>query len=272
MEALQQNSTYKWHDVLLQLLAPLVRFALRHGLKIQEIESALSQSMVQEAQALLTQQSKQHSTSRLSVMTGIHRREISRQLGGSSSEHSPSIIAKVLGVWQHAKRYQGAQGKARQLTIGSDNCEFNLLVREVSKELNPAAVLFELERVGVVTLSQIDDTEYATLTKGTFSPSDRFSSGIAILSDDIDDLLHSVEENLVLQNSEKNLHARTVFDNVQIENLPELKRWIRTEGHEFHRRLREKLAELDNDINPQPDRLGKKVAVVVGSFGRIIEE
>jgi hypothetical protein len=75
-----------------------------------------------------------------------------------------------------------------------------------------------------------------------------------------------------LQSAEKNLHARTVFDNVQVENLPELKRWIRTEGHEFHRRLREKLAELDNDINPQADRQGKKVAVVVGSFGRIIEE
>jgi hypothetical protein len=271
MEALEDKSAYNWHNVLLQLLAPLVRFALRHGLKVQQIESALSESMVVEAQALLTKQAKQHSTSRLSVMTGIHRRQISRQLEGSSSDHDSSLIAKVLGLWQHGKRYRAQDNKPRQLSVGYVDADFNQLVREVNRELNPAAVLFELERVGAVSICHIDGKDFATLIKGTFSPSDRFNSGIGILSSDIDDLLYAVEENLVAESTEKNLHARTVFDNVQSENVAELKRWIRMEGHEFHRRLREKLAELDNDINPQADRKGTKLTVTVGSFGRIVE-
>ena len=271
MNSVQDRSPRNWHAVLLRLLQPLTRFALRHGLKIQEIQAALAQSMVQQAQKELSARSQEQSTSRLSVMTGIHRREISRQLGDSSSDQNPSLIAKVVGLWQHSTRYLGANGRPRALHAGFEGADFNELVREVSKELNPAVVLFELQRVGVVSVDSVDGQTLAMLKKGAFSPSDRFGSGIDILASDIEDLICTVEENLTGDATEKNLHARTVFDSVRVENIAELKHWIRMEGHEFHRRLREKLAELDDDINPQPDRVGKRLEVIVGSFGRIVE-
>lgn len=272
MTTAEDLSVFNWHAVLLRLLKPLTRFALRHGLKIQDVEAALAESMVQQAQIFLASQSQESNASRLSVMTGIHRREISRQLGDSSGDQNPSLIAKVLSIWQHTARYTTANGKPRQLTAGSDGSEFNCMVREVSKELNPAVVLFELQRVGAVAIASANGKSTATLVKGSFSPSDRLGGGMEILASDINDLILSVEENLTTDSPEKNLHARTVFDNVYAEDVEELKRWIRTEGHDFHRRLREKLAELDNDINPQSDRKGKKLEVVVSSFGRVLEE
>jgi Family of unknown function (DUF6502) len=268
MSAIDKTSVLSWQSVLTKILRPVARFALRHGLKVQDLTQALTQVLIDEACEELKSSGITKNISRISVMTGVHRKEVSSQIEKTIYKHNVTLIGKVIGTWQHARKYQDSQGDPIALTIGFDDSDFNRLVRSVSKELNPASVLFDLERTGSVELTD----KFIKLKKGSYTPPKNFEVGIDILAADIGDMIVAVEENLTGEKDEKNLHARTVFDALRIDKLCELKNWVKQEGHEFHKKVREKFSEYDQDINPEIDYQGPKARVIVGSFSRIEEE
>jgi hypothetical protein len=178
---------------------------------------------------------------------------------------SRDVITKVVGQWRQDKRFTTKAGQPRVLSFGEISSQFHELVGTVSQDLNPGTVLFELLRVKAV-----EETKTGLrLTVQSYVPKGDVVAGFSILANDTDDLTRAVEENVLGNDEVPHLHARTVYDSVRADALPEIKLWLLKEGHQFHGRVREYVSSFDQDINPDATYSGKKSTIVVGSYSRV---
>jgi hypothetical protein len=250
--------------ILSALLRPAVRFCIRRGLRIKDIEEVLRKTLVYEAQSAIEGASGEISVSKTSVITGIHRVEVARIVAGEERPKSKhDLLNRVIGLWTQSKEFREPKtGKPRALTHQGLNSEFAKLVQMVSREVSHYPVLFELERIAAVEMLG----ELIRLKVVEYTPTGDVDHGLDILSDDIEALTSTVENNLVLGKSDPQLHLRTVYDNIDPDNLDSIRRWIIRLGSKFHTEVREYLASLDRDVNPSLPKGAERAKVSVSMF------
>jgi hypothetical protein len=252
-------------------LRPLVKVCLKNAVKLPEIVDCIKEVLVEESQNLLKEKNNKFNSSRISLMTGVHRRDI-KKITNKTSElgEKANIITKILNQWQANPKFTNKNGTSKILSLEDDNNEFQELVFSVSKEFNPAALLFELERVEAVERT----ARGIKLIKKEFIPSADIAESLGILAEDCSDLFNAVEENILTKQDLPNLHRRTFFDNIVPEAIPKIKLWLMEEGIRFHKKAREMLEEYDRDYNPKlaKSENHKKVKVVLGAFSKVYEE
>lgn len=246
------------------LLNPVIRFCIRKGLRFQDFSDIAKTVYLESAKTEIECLGEKVTSSRLSTMTGLQRRETAK-VPTSQTQQSKErdIIIKIVGLWQTGSDFITKARDPRVLTYIGESSEFSQLVKRVSKDINSATVLFELERLGIVEKSE----RGIRLRLDTVSPRTDVEGGLQILGNDIRDITSAVEENLLGENEIANLHVRTYFDNVRADALPEIKQWLLKEGHAFHAKARDFIAAHDQDINPKLNHKGRKITVSVSSFG-----
>ena len=245
------------------LLRPLVRWCLKRGVRSSQVEEILRESFVHEAQQEIHEARSAFSVSKVSVMTGLHRSEVSRLLTGEQNDRGAhDILNRVLGLWASSKRYRTARGAPRDLTHEGLSSEFARLVAEVSKEITHYPILFELERIGAIeylgNLVRLRTQEY--------TPRDDQQYGLDLLSLDVGDLALALEANVANRDRDPSLHLRTAYDNIDPNALPEIRRWILKQGAEFQSRMRDYLAKYDRDFSGSVDQSNERARVTVTSF------
>lgn len=255
-------------ESLEQLARPLVRYCLRHSIKFRELSDLLKRSFLRIAQEEIAQKKLAASASKLSVMTGLQRREVLRLLlAPESGENAANLITRIVGQWASDRRFCDKRGRPKALTFEGLQSDFARLVRVVSKDLSHHTVLFELERLGTVKRRQ----GKAVLVFPAHIPRGNIRAGLMMLAEDAHDLMCAVEENLSEKLSIPNLHARTQYDAVPREHLPEIRRWLIKFGQQIHDRARKYLSRFDTDINPKlrGRSASQRTRVVLGTFSRI---
>ncbi len=249
------------------LLKPIVRFCLRRAHSIQDFMEAAKIVFVDVAAEELARGKERVNVSRLSVLTGLYRKDVTRiykeqQTGVSEPQ---SVLGRVIGQWRHDKRFINKSGQPRVLSLKGEKSEFRRLVQTISKNINPGTILFELERMGSIERTP-NGVKLVRQMPG-FGSNPR--KGFELLSRDIQTLVDAVQENLLSKVRPSNLHIRTEYDNIAKEHLPEIRRWLIDEGKVFHRKTREYLSRFDKDINPELDETtlgGGRVVVNAFSF------
>jgi len=246
---------------LRMLLLPVVRFCLRRAIKFQEF-SAIARSVFIEA-ALRELEKSPASTSRLSVITGLTRREVDRLVKHAPhDEPGSNLIIKTIGQWNGDRRFTDKQGTPKPLNFDGIDSQFAKLVGQVSTDLNHHTVLFELERLGFVERAG----GLAQLVVPAYISRENAREGAAMLSSDVSDLLRAVELNLFEDETVPHLHARTEYDNIAPEKLPEIKKWLLEFGRKIHADVRKYLARYDMDINPALRSTKPGARVKLGTF------
>lgn len=259
---------HPFERALVLLMRPLARFALRHALKIQELTEIAKRTLVQEAARELGKGTPANNrlTSRISAMTGIHRRDVLRILSNTESENeivSPrSLIMKIVGAWIGVRKYQDRSGLPRGLTCEGATSEFSELVSSVSKDLNPYTVLRELQRAGMV----IKKENKLLLQHEVLTPRDDIVQGFRIVADDINDLTKAAEDNLTIS-PPQHLHIRTSYDNIALSAVPTVRKWLIRKGEKMHAEARRFLSRYDADLNSKLKDESAGARVVLGSFG-----
>lgn len=255
-----------YRNCLRRLLQPLAKMCIRQSISIQELIELAKAAFIAAAADEIERNNQKVNVSRLSVMTGLHRRDVMRiYREGDQSKALPGLASRVLAQWEQDERFHTKAGKPRVLSADGDQSEFAQLVAAVSTDVNFATVLFELERLGLVERAARGIKFIGKAQITSQDPAESFT----LLARDAEDLLMSVDENVFSPRDEKNLHARTEYDNVAPEHLEEIRRWLLIEGAEFHRRARNFLSKYDRDVNPRLKTQGR-ARVVVGTFSRAI--
>lgn len=233
---------------LIGLLKPIVRFALSVGVRYKDITDCLKLAFIKVAEEELEKINHQVSPSKLSAMTGIQRKEISRLLENPIIRTtSGDLITKIIGLWRHSKKYQKENGQTKVLDLKGRDSAFGKLVSQVSTDLNPYTVAFEMQRLGYV-----EETDKGLkLLKHGYEPKGDIKESLRLLSEDEDLLFNSVLENVFFDNEIKNLHVKTQYDNIPKSLEPKIRAWFLENGGKFHNDVRTFLSSCDRDLTPK---------------------
>ena len=163
----------KLHAPLARLLRPLVRLCIHSGMTFPALAQLLRELFVNVAEHDFALQGKEQTDSRVSLLTGIHRKEVARLRGAGAPVHeAPATLSRtsaIMARWLAAPEYTGRNGAPKPLprTADDDAPSFEQLVASVTKDVRPRAVLDEWLDRGLVTIS---DDEEIVLVDTAFIP------------------------------------------------------------------------------------------------------
>jgi hypothetical protein len=174
--------------------------------------------------------------SRVSLVSGVHRKEVSRlrSVLDSGEETVPEVIslgAQVVAQWMGAAPYVDEAGQPRPLArFASEGAElsFEALVAQVNRDIRPRVVLDEWLRLGVV---HIDDEGRIRLHAGAFVPSKGFDEMSFYFGHNVHDHAAAAAHNLL--GGEPPFTERSVhYDGLSADAVEQLARQAATLGME----------------------------------------
>ena len=188
-------------DRVLRVLQPLVRLLVRNGVTYTVLVAALKRVFLQAAQQELAARDMLATDSAVSLLSGVHRRDVRNLLRGETAPNggepaSLGLAAQVVGRWmndpQFAPAPASAPGARRTLPRSGSTGSFEALVAGLSSDVRPRAVLDELLRLGVVT--ETDDG--VVLERSGFAPRQGFEEKSWLFAQNLQDHANAAVANL----------------------------------------------------------------------------
>ncbi len=232
-----------------RVLQPLVRLLLRHGVSHAEFSNWAKQAYVDQAATHFGINGKTPTVSRISIVTGINRKEVKRihelpdSVDTGLSKHNRAV--RVVTGWLQDAEYCDSRRRPRVLKYGDHDDSFNLLVKRYGGDVPARAMLDELTRVGTVSN---DDGRVKLLHKG-YVPHHSESALLDIFSVSATDLLNTLEHNLT-HTQARHLQMSVAYDKVTTEGLQHFKALSSEQAMGLLRTLDSELSPYDADANP----------------------
>ncbi|MBR0678962.1 hypothetical protein GXW74_00535 [Roseomonas eburnea] len=138
---------------LARLLRPLVQLQIRSGVTFPVFADLLRALYVEVARDDLLTDPRSRTDSRISLMTGIHRKELRRQRSPGAEQEPPVVTlnSQLLALWLGSPDYTDAAGRPLALPRSGPAPSFDSLVAAVTRDLRPRAVLDDWIAQGMVT-------------------------------------------------------------------------------------------------------------------------
>jgi hypothetical protein len=216
---------------LQRLLRPLVRLMLAHGIRFQAFCELLKSTYIQVAEEEFRLQDKKQTDSRISLLTGVHRRDVKRlrneRPAPSSLSVQASLSGQLLAKW--SGQYVDALGvplPLPRLTSKGGEHSFEALVRSISKDFRARVVLDEWLRQGIATLDKEDNVHLAA---DAFVSPQGFDEKAFYLGQNIHDHLAASVHNLSGA-SRPFLERCVYYDGLTAESVREYERFARATG------------------------------------------
>ncbi|MDF1687881.1 MAG: DUF6502 family protein [Parvibaculaceae bacterium] len=261
------------------LMRPLVRGLLRHGVTLSKLEEMLRALYVDEARRELSTQGKV-TQSAVSLMTGVHRKDVRRLLGGDLLEEasldaaaseegaqetasngpvSPggvsasSIGARVLMMWSGDPAYSDGHGQPLRLVRRGQagDASFEALVQQVSKDVRPRAVFDEWHRLGLIRLEKdAGGEEQVVLQQTAFTAEPGAQERYFFFGRNLADHVAAGLQNLSGA-GEPTIDQAVFYGGLTAGSVTQLKQLSRTLGEEVIRRLNREAYKLKQDDRDQ---------------------
>ena len=268
-----------------QMLAPMVRMALRNGMSFGEF-SDLSKSLYVEISAKeYGIKGRLTNDSRIALMTGLDRREIKRvreRLGEHEVllEKSPSHMAKILTAWHEDETYLSDDEKPLVLALEGENPSFTQLVQEHGGDIAVVTVLREFKRSQVIeetadgklaVVQRYYIPNYMSDTKQSpdFIDPEKISHGSSMLSDHINTVFFNLYESN--ESSPKRMELRATNAKVHLDRVPEFYQYADELSMDYLIKIDKWLSdnevtddEFDEDVHQNCERLGVGLYFIEG--------
>ena len=245
------------------LLRPLVRLLLRNGVPYRTFADLAKRVYVDVATEEFGIPGRKQSKSRVSVITGLSRKEVLRlrrlpapsDLGAVERYNRAS---RVIAGWVRDRMFHDASGSPVDLSVEGDAVCFARLVRTYSGDAPVRAVLDELLRVGAVERTQEGRVR---LIERSYIPKAGEIDKIGILGVDAADLIGTIDHN-ILRPHAPFFQRKVCYDNLPSEALPGLKKMAGERSQALLENLDRWMSERDRDVNPRVPGTGRKRAGV----------
>jgi hypothetical protein len=184
---------------LAKVFRPVIRLAIQAGLKYGDLDRIVREVVFEEGCALLTEVEK-NNTSRISTITGLHRKEVAQRLASGENNVHPnttterlSTASRVLFRWIHV-----AQRNKRYELIPTHNespraISFSRLAKEVVSDVHYRSLLDELIRLGFAH----ESTGHVRLLTHAFTPTGKSDDQVALLAQNVEAMLRTSVDNVL---------------------------------------------------------------------------
>lgn len=190
---------------VLRLLKPVAGLLLRHGVAYPAFTAALKAVFVEAAQDELRRAGRKQTDSAVSLLSGVHRRDIrtlTREQDEKAMAQPPAdepphnLASQVVARWLGDPAYLDDEGQPRPLPRYGAAPSFDSLVSLVSGDIRPRAILAELERLGIAEMVADKTGSQVRLLAPGFVPRQGFEEMVALLRDNLHDHLAAASLNL----------------------------------------------------------------------------
>ncbi len=241
---------------LRQVARPLVRLLLARGVTYPQFAELMKGVFVQVAERDFRIPGKAQTDSRVSLLSGVHRKDVRRLRGVPPDEStvaakSVSLGAQLVGAWTGLRRFQDKQGRPLplpRLASQGGGATFEGLVERVSKDIRARAVLDELLRLGVVHL---DAEDRVVLNAGAFVPRGGEDEKLVYFGRNLGDHAAAAAHNVLGEPSpflERSVH----YDALSAESIRELASLAESGGMAAVQALNRRAIELEEHDAAQP--------------------
>jgi len=256
-------------EAIRRMLRPVVRHLIASGITLTTVNRMMKELYVEVAEREFALPFKRLTDSRVSLITGLHRKEISRlrrrkRVATDLPPVEGTTITRVMGRWTAGPPYASTDGSPRRLMYEAGDASlptFANLVRDLGADVPVRSVLDEMLRLGVAELSA--DGHVDLLTETNIPEADA-EGKLTLLGSDPAELFSTIVHNIG-EPERPRLQRKVAYDNIGSEALPELRDRARRLGEEFIRRANALLASYDRDRNPNAPG-GTRSRYVLGTY------
>lgn len=184
-------------NAFLLVMRPIVRILLRYGIGYREFAEVTKAAFVDIASADFGLRGRPTNISRVSVMTGLTRKEVRRvrdmlALGENFVSIKTTPFADVLHHWHAQPEFTDDAGHPKKLQFSGGEGSFSDLVKRFGGDIPAGAMRTEMKRVGVV---REDDSHRLTVTSRSFTSENDHEALLTILVHSIYPLLSNAAYN-----------------------------------------------------------------------------
>ena len=232
-----------------RLLKPLARLMLSFQITYPVLQEWLKKALVEVADKEFPLADKPQTDTRISLLTGIHRKDIKRLRHGDDNSQQPpesvSIGVQIAAHWQGHSEFQDNNGHPKALPFKDKQGEasFEGLVEQVcKKDIRARVVLDEWLRLGIVELVSPAE-ELIRLKPGAFVPDQGLEEKAFFLGMNVADHLAAATSNVRVDQS--SMFERCMFyDGLSQQSIDELKQLAEQQGMETLKTLNKRALEL----------------------------
>ena len=180
------------------LMTPIARWLLRNGVPYTTFVDVLKAVFIDVARAEIERAGGEATMSALSLLSGVHRKEVRKLTTESGaarrgeSARSVPLASQVFTRWLTARRYRLRDGSPKPLPRTGAGASFETLARELSQDVHPRTVLDELIRLGLVRV----DGDLVVPASASFTPSRRLDELTTLFAANASDHLAAAVHNL----------------------------------------------------------------------------
>lgn len=212
-------------DALDSVLRPLAQLCIGKGVPIQALDERIRQAFVKAARSECESAQSQRLSSRISSMTGLTRREVTRiqALAEPARPSTRSAVTEIFTNWLGLPDYQTSPDQPLTLPRLGPKPSFEALAQTVTRDVHPRSLLEALCRLKLAQWDEASDT--VRLLQDAFVPRDQWAQMVAFLGDNVGDHLRAAVVNVLGQGNEH--FEQTLFaDELSTESLEQAKHII----------------------------------------------
>ncbi|MCE5264415.1 MAG: DUF6502 family protein [Deltaproteobacteria bacterium] len=251
---------------VVRILVPLVRMLLRQGVSYGTFADLAKWVYVDVAMQEFGIDRRKQSTSRVSILTGLSRKEVTRvrqipRPDDLANAERYNRAARVIAAWRREADFLDADGRPALLSMSGRGATFSELARRFSGDVPARAILDELIRSGSV--ERLSDG-LIRLCDRAYVPKASEIDKVHILGTDVGHLISTIDHNLEpapsLPLSQPLFQRKVAYDNLPDEFLPRLRKMTARRGQAFLEKMDRWLAGHDRDTNPDAAGTGRNKA------------
>lgn len=246
---------------VVRLLRPLVRLLLRNQVPYGAFADLAKWVYVDVAFKEFNIATSKQTTSRVSVITGLTRKEVARLQKIAtpdddviSKEYNRAV--RVINGWLFDPRFITQKGQPAPLPIEGENSFFEL-VKDYSGDATPVAVMNELVHTGAIEKT---DDGHVRLNRRAYVPNESEDEIINILGTDVALLLQTIDHNLSEGKLNPWYQRKVAYNNLPRECLATFRALSSHKAQVLLEEMNQYLLQYDRDANPQSEGTGRKHA------------
>lgn len=229
-----------------RILRPLIRIMLRNGIASDAFTELVRKVYVDVADEEFRIDGKKQTVSRISVITGLNRKEVARLRGLDPVDGSDELwrnrAATVLSAWELDDAFLDRKGDPLELRFAGAEPSLSTLVKKHSGDMQPRAVVDELLRVGAI--EQLGPDRFRMLRRG-YEPSADREAMIDMLGTDTSELIETIDHNVQHPPEDSLLQAKVLYTNIPARYEAEFLKLSRRQAGKLINELNHWLAERD---------------------------
>jgi hypothetical protein len=247
---------------ILRILRPLVRMLLRKGVSYGTFADLAKWVYVDVARQEFGINRRKQSTSRVSILTGLSRKEVTRvqrlpRPDDQESAERYNRAARVIAAWRREADFLDAEGQPAVLSVSGKGTSFSELVHRFSGDVPVRAIRDELIQSGAV--EKLKDGRIR-LRDRAYIPKTSETDKVHILGTDVSYLISTIDHNLQPDVPQPFFQRKVAYDNLPHEILWKFRKLTGRTAQVFLEKIDRWLARHDRDMNPDIAGTGRNKA------------